>query len=475
MLFSSSVFLFAFLPIVLLFYYGFFRGNRPAQNGMLLLSSLFFYAWGEPWFVLVMMGSILLNYGLGLWANLRLRRKKPVRLPVICALFSNLGLLFVFKYLVFVLESLNLLGAQLMVPVIRLPIGISFFTFQALSYVLDVAWGHTAVQRRLWGVALYISFFPQLIAGPIVTYGTVALQLEGRRESWADFSTGLCRFVFGLGKKILIANQLALVADRAFDTFGGNLAAPMAWLGSVCYTLQIYYDFSGYSDMAIGLGKMFGFHFLENFRYPYAASSITEFWRRWHISLSTWFRDYVYIPLGGSQSGSREKTVRNLFVVWLFTGIWHGANWTFLCWGLFYFLLIYAEKFLFPPVHPPKWVGHLYTLLMVNFAWVIFRAASLPAAFSFLSAMFRITPDPEQTTVVLLYLRENWAVLAAALVFSFPAAKVMGRTLSELRPDGRSLAPLMNTGYTLLVAAIFLASVSLLVKGTYNPFIYFNF
>ncbi|MPM60350.1 Peptidoglycan O-acetyltransferase [bioreactor metagenome] len=274
---------------------------------------------------------------------------------------------------------------------------------------------------------------------------------------------------------MLIANQLALVADRAFDTFGGNLSAPMAWLGSVCYTLQIYYDFSGYSDMAIGLGKMFGFHFLENFRYPYAASSITEFWRRWHISLSTWFRDYVYIPLGGSQSGSRRKTVRNLFVVWLFTGIWHGANWTFLCWGVLYFLLLYAEKFLFPPVHPPKWLGHLYTLLMVNFAWVVFRAASLPAAFSFLSAMFSLTTDSAQTALVLLYLRENWAILAAALVFSFPIAKVMGKALSEVRPDGRSLAPLMNAGYTLLVAAIFLASVSLLVKGTYNPFIYFNF
>ena len=253
--------------------------------------------------------------------------------------------MFVFKYLVFVLTQLNRLGAQFLIPGIELPLGISFFTFQALSYVLDVDRDRGKVQRNPLKVALYISFFPQLIAGPIVKYETVAEEIDGRRENWADFSAGVCRFLVGLGKKVLLANQLAVVADFAYGLEAGELSTGMAWLGAVCYTMQIYFDFSGYSDMAIGMGRMFGFHFLENFNYPYLSRSITEFWRRWHISLSTWFRDYVYFPLGGSRVDRRWKHIRNLFVVWLLTGIWHGAAWTFVLWGLYYFVLLVLEKY----------------------------------------------------------------------------------------------------------------------------------
>lgn len=470
MLFSSSVFLFFFLPAVLILYYGFFRGNRSAQNFCLLLASLFFYAWGEPWFVLVMMISIAANFFFGRWADRCRSRGLSVKPAIRAAASYNLGLLFLFKYLVFTLKTMNQLGADFPVPAIALPIGISFFTFQAMSYVLDVAWGKAEVQRSLLKLGLYISLFPQLIAGPIVKYTTVAHDLAKREETWADFSAGVCRFIVGLGKKVLLANQLAVVADTAFNAGGASLAAPMAWLGAVCYTLQIYYDFSGYSDMAIGLGRMFGFHFLENFNYPYIAHSITDFWRRWHISLSTWFRDYVYFPLGGSRMASSAKVVRNLFVVWLLTGIWHGANWTFLCWGLFYFLLLLAEKYAGLGQSWPAWLRHGFTLLMVNFGWVLFRAESLPAAGAYLSAMFRFTGTAAQTAQTMGCFQDNWSVLALALLFSTPVARILGE-----RPEHPFASLIHGTVYVCLLAGIFLASISFLVKGTYNPFIYFNF
>lgn len=470
MLFSSSTFLFVFLPVVLLLYYVFFRGNRPAQNGCLLLASLFFYAWGEPRFVLVMMLSIGANHFFGRWASLCRRRGQPVKPAVCTAVLCNLGLLFLFKYLGFTVRSLNALGAGLPVPAIALPIGISFFTFQAISYVLDVARGDAGAQRSLVRSGLYISLFPQLIAGPIVRYATIAAQLDGRRETWKDFSEGLCRFVTGLGKKVLLANQLAAVADTSFGLTGPGLGAPMAWLGAVCYTLQIYYDFSGYSDMAIGLGCMFGFHFLENFNYPYAARSITDFWRRWHISLSTWFRDYLYIPLGGSRTATKRKALRNLFVVWLLTGIWHGANWTFVCWGLFYFVLLAAEKYAGVGRGWPAWAGRLYTLLMVNFGWVLFRAESLPAAGQYLSAMFRFAVPAGQAAQAAGLFQDNWSVLAVALFFSAPVARILAE-----RPQYELSARIHSAFYVVFLAGVFLSSVSFLVKGTYNPFIYFNF
>lgn len=468
MLFSSSVFLFVFLPLALLVYHLPLRRWRQGQNIFLLLASLAFYAWGEPWFVLVMVGSILVNYGFGLWAARARVSGRGLQAPVVLAAAANLGLLFVFKYLGFAAGVLNGLGAAVPVPKIELPIGISFFTFQALSYVLDVARGRGEAQRSALKVGLYISFFPQLIAGPIVKYETVAEQIDHRKETWGDFSSGCVRFLTGLGKKVLIANRLAAVAERSFALADGTLPIGLAWLGSICYTMQIYYDFSGYSDMAIGLGRMFGFHFLENFDYPYASRSISEFWRRWHISLSTWFRDYVYIPLGGSRAGGAYRHLRNLFAVWLLTGIWHGANWTFIAWGVLYFLLLVAEKYAHVGRGWPAPVQWLYTFLMVNFAWVLFRSDSLGGAARYLLAMLGLGKGGDGLTA-LLWLRENALVLLAAAVFAFPTA----RRLREWAQERNSLV--LDVGYAAAAALMFAIAASYIVKGTYNPFIYFNF
>ena len=473
-LFSSSVFLFAFLPVVLLVYYVVMRGMRRRQNLFLLISSLFFYAWGEPRFVLVMLLSIWMNYGFGRWVHRRKRQCRYLTLPIAVSAGCNLGLLFVFKYLVFTVESLNTLGLGLQVPVIELPIGISFFTFQALSYVLDVAMDRAEVQRSPLDLGLYISFFPQLIAGPIVKYADVAGQIAHRQETWADFSEGCVRFLTGLGKKVLIANQAAVVADRVFAMDPAGLSVPLAWLGSLCYTFQIYYDFSGYSDMAIGLGLMFGFRFRENFEHPYAARSISEFWRRWHISLSTWFRDYVYIPLGGNRV-ERGKHIRNLFLVWLLTGIWHGANWTFVLWGLLYFCLLYLEKFRrlgknWPA--PFQWAG---TFLAVNFLWMLFRADTLSYAGQFFLAMMGLNGSGGDGGLSGLHLRENAVILALAVFFSFPTAQALGKAFRRLRPFGLDLSPLWDLLYALGLTAVGVLSVCWLVKGTYNPFIYFHF
>ena len=391
MVFSSTVFLFLFLPAVLLAYYlPLFPGNeakrRGYRNWVLMLASLAFYAWGEPVFVFVMLLSIWLNWRLALVMAARADHCERKRW-LTAAIVLDAGLMFVFKYLSFALKNIGLLlridtvGAN-----IALPIGISFFTFQIMSYVFDVYYGNAPVQRRLRDLTLYISMFPQLIAGPIVRYETVAAAIETRCESLAEFGEGFLRFCVGLGKKVLLANYVALIADNMFARVDVGLSAASAWLGAVAYMLQIYFDFSGYSDMAIGLGHMFGFRFDENFHYPYAASNITDFWRRWHISLSTWFRDYVYIPLGGSRAG-KSAQIRNLFIVWLLTGVWHGANWTFLVWGLYYFVLLVVEK-LTGLAQKSSVLTRLYTLLFVVLGWVLFRAESLPVAGAYLAAMF---------------------------------------------------------------------------------------
>lgn len=467
MLFSSPVFLLAFLPLTLAVYYLPLRGRRNAQNLFLLLASLGFYAWGEPWFVLVMIGSILANYALGLWME-RTVPGSAARRAVTCATVGwNLALLFVFKYLTFTLANLRAaFGFPENVPQIALPIGISFFTFQAMSYVLDIGRGRAPAQRNPLWVGLYISFFPQLIAGPIVKYETVAAEITGRRETWADFSSGLCRFAVGFAKKVLLANTLAVVADSAFD--GGALSVGFAWLGSLAYTFQIYFDFSGYSDMAIGLGKLFGFHFLENFDYPYISRSVTEFWRRWHISLSAWFRDYVYIPLGGSRSESRARRFGNLFAVWLLTGIWHGANWTFVLWGLYYFALLAAEKSFGGDLWSRSRGYILPTFLLANFGWVLFRAESLPAAARYLAAMAGIGADGLWNAAATAALRDNRVIFACAALFSTPVARRLGE---RRETQGAAGAVLYTAG---LLAASLLA-FAYIAKGAYNPFIYFNF
>ena len=473
MLFSSLLFLFAFLPLVLLGYYGPLRGNRKGQNLFLLVASLFFYGWGEPVFVLVMLASILGNYALGLWVARRQRREKTVTFPVALAVVGNLSVLFVFKYLTFGQANLRSLGLGLPYWDLALPIGISFFTFQALSYVLDVARKDAEAQKNPLNVGLYIAFFPQLIAGPIVKYRTVAPQIQHRQESWEDFSQGCWRFLIGLGKKVLLSNQLAVIADAAFKN--GPDSVSMAWLGAICYTLQIYFDFGGYSDMAIGLGKMFGFQFLENFRYPYLASSCRDFWKRWHISLTTWFRDYLYIPLGGNRQG-KGKTLRNMFLVWLFTGVWHGANWTFIVWGLVWFCLLTAERLWDPLGSCPLWLRRAVTFLLVNFTWVLFRADTLADALAYLGAMAIVDTPILWTDQVGYYLRQNWLVLLMAVLACGPSATwLRGRLCRLSEREGRNLLPIWDTLCALALAAVFLLCAAFLAKGSYNPFIYFNF
>ncbi len=466
MLFSSTTFLVAFLTLTLLIYYIIPRPLRGVRNLFLLGASLVFYWWGEPKFVAVMGASILMNYLFGLWVHWAKVHGRSVRLPILCTVLANLSVLFVFKYLNFTLRNLNALGFDLPVTNIVLPIGISFFTFQAMSYVFDIALDRGRVQKNPLNVGLYVSLFPQLVAGPIVKYETVADEILHRRESWADFSEGVRRFILGVGKKVLLSNQLALVADAAFGAQAPSAA--FAWLGSICYTLQIYYDFSGYSDMAIGLGRMFGFHFLENFNYPYIARSFTEFWQRWHISLGSWFRDYVYFPLGGSRVSSKAKHIRNLFVVWLLTGIWHGANWTFVCWGLLAFVVLVGEKHLGLGKHFPPWGQHLYTLLIVNLSFVIFRSDDLAHTGRYLLAMFGA--NGLGCEFAAFYLVEAGIFLLCALIFSTPVAKIVEKAME--RSPVPILTDLLYAGFTM---GIFLVCMAYLVKGTYNPFIYFNF
>ena len=464
MIFSSAEFLFLFLPCVLLVYYNpFFRGRR-FRNIFLLLVSLFFYAWGEPVNVVLLLASIAANWFFGRMVEGAGPRR---RFWLWAAVVLNLAGLFIFKYLGFVCRNLGALGLPMPEIDLALPIGISFYTFQAMSYVIDVYRRRSPAQRSVLDVGLYVSFFPQLIAGPIVRYETIAQEIHGRRETWEDFRGGVPRFIAGLGKKVILSNNMAILADAAFDTLP-SLSAPMAWLGAVAYGLQIYFDFSGYSDMAIGMGRMFGFHFLENFDRPYLATSITDFWRRWHISLSTWFRDYVYFPLGGSRVNSKAKHIRNLFVVWLLTGVWHGANWTFLAWGLFYFVLLVLEKYGGLGRGWPVWAKWLFTFLMVNFAWVLFRADSLAAAGQYLQAMFGLGAGGWDDLTA-LYLRENWTVLAASVLFAGPLAPRLRNWAAKKD------SPLLDAGYAVLAAAVFLVSAAFLIKGTYNPFIYFNF
>ena len=418
-------------------------------------------------FVFVMLLSIILNYSFGLFIGIRDKNSLSKKIALILSIVFNLSILFVFKYLAFPITNIKqLIGIGLPVPEIALPIGISFFTFQAMSYVIDVYRGEQ-YQKNILNVGLYISFFPQLIAGPIVRYETVADQINNRKETLDDFSSGVYRFIIGLGKKVLLANTMAVVADTFFDGNVGELSVASAWIGAIAYTLQIFFDFSGYSDMAIGLGRMFGFHFLENFNYPYISTSITEFWRRWHISLGTWFRDYLYFPLGGSRVKSKGRLVFNLFVVWLLTGIWHGANWTFIIWGLIYFVLLVIEKL--TGLHKSgrlKPLRFIYTILFIVLGWVIFRAPDIGNAFTYIGAMFGASGTVVDNSA-LFFLKENVVCFIIAIIASTPVLKWMYHKYLNNR-IGRIVT-------TIVLVGVFLLSVVYIVKGTYNPFIYFNF
>lgn len=456
MLFSTIPFLYFFLPSVLFINNVLLRKNINYQNVFLLLSSLFFYAWGEPTFVFVMLLSIVLNWGFGIWVDKKRENKTWI---LFLMLLFNLSLIFVFKYLMFAMNVINeVFDTHMRVPIINLPIGISFFTFQSISYVIDIYRHHGEVQRNPLNVGLYISFFPQLIAGPIVRYETIAAEINNRKVTWNDFTDGVERFIIGLGKKVLLANNFAVIADHIFSLLPEYLDLPLAWLGAISYTLQIFFDFSGYSDMAIGLGRMFGFHFLENFNYPYISRSVSEFWRRWHISLGSWFRDYVYIPLGGNRV-AKPLVYRNLFVVWLLTGIWHGANWTFIVWGLMYFVLLAFEKFTELEKRNFHILGHVYTLFFVVVGWVIFRSETLTDAWNYLHVMF--TPSiPDSSPLFLFYISEYKWWLLCGLFFSIP---IVNRS---------KLHPVINSIWCIV---IFFLCLVYITKGGYNPFIYFNF
>ena len=472
MLFSSLIFIFFFLPLVLSVYS---VSPKFTKNYVLLIFSLIFYAWGEPKFVLAMILSIILNYFFALLISNSKGRNNLRKSFLILSVIFNLGLMFIFKYLNFTISNINtLFGEEIFVQThILLPIGISFFTFQAMSYVIDVYRGNVSVQKNPFYVAMYISLFPQLIAGPIVRYSTIEKQITSRSVTIEDFSEGVRRFIVGLSKKVLLANTLAVVADKAFSVDPASISTLFAWTGAIAYTFQIFFDFSGYSDMAIGLGLMFGFHFLENFNLPYTARSITDFWRRWHISLSSWFRDYVYFPMGGSRVDSKQRLIINLFVVWFLTGVWHGASWNFIVWGLFYFVLLAIEKLTGIPDRFNSVIAvqayRLVTLVSIVIAWVIFRAPDIHYAVQYIKSMLLLSSNQLTDDLSIFYLSENWFFFFAALLFSTKlpqefygncAAKVSAATLSII----------FIVSYTLM----FLISTSYLVLGTHNPFIYFN-
>jgi alginate O-acetyltransferase complex protein AlgI len=471
--------------------------------------SLGFYAWGEPFFVFLMMISIIANWLFGLLIHALRNKCAQARIALFLAIAANIGFLFIFKYLNFTIVNLNrFFDVGVPQTSIVLPIGISFFTFQAMSYVIDVYRGGrggkngVAVQKNPLYVALYIAMFPQLVAGPIVRYSSIAPQLARRKFDVEEFSQGICRFIRGLAKKVLIANNVALVADIAFASLAldsgteamttgfyasSGTVAPsqlLLWLGIICYTLQIYFDFSGYSDMAIGLGKMFGFRFPENFNYPYVSRSVTDFWRRWHMSLSTWFRDYVYFPLGGSRVDSKVRLVFNLFVVWTLTGIWHGANWTFVFWGLFYFFLLSIEKlFGIPQKLKETGIGalpilyRLFTLAAVMFAWVFFRADSMGMAMHYLGWLAGLQPSfgANAQAEALYLLRQNIVIMTIGIMLSAPVVPFLKAKIEKAVERNGSLMLVYLTTRYVSYAGLLLVSISAIVGSSYNPFIYFNF
>lgn len=467
MVFSSMVFLCVFLPAVFLLYQ--LVPGMKAKNGLLIAASLLFYAYGEPVYILLMIGSTFMNYLFGLWMDIR--RDTSRKNILILSVLANLSLLVFFKYMDMLIESWNMLTGMNISPMhISLPIGISFFTFQAMSYVIDIYRGEVCVQRSYWKVLLYISFFPQLIAGPIVKYHDIEEQIEARNADLGQIVSGMRRFIIGLGKKVLISNTAAVTADAVFATAVSELNIFSAWIGAIAYMLQIYYDFSGYSDMAIGLGKMFGFHFQENFQYPYSAVSIKEFWRRWHISLSTWFKEYIYIPLGGNRRG-RARTCVNKLIVFFTTGLWHGANWTFVLWGLFHGGFLLFEEYV-PVTKFPRILGHIYTLLIVCIGFVIFRADSVSQAIQIIIQMFtgiegsssRMILVWNQLTPLFIF------TLIIAMIGMFPAADRI-QEKAALRGMGDAINIFSYIGSV----ALLLCSMVSLAGGTYNPFIYFRF
>lgn len=472
MVFSNLFFIYLFLPLNLILYYA--VPNKTWKNVVLLLFSLFFYSWGEPVWVFLLMLTAFLDYT---WAkcieyfNLtgQQRRKK---IALIASLVFDLGMLGVFKYSGFVVENINLLtGLSLPVPQIALPIGISFYTFQTISYVLDVYRGQVAAQKRYYKYLMYLSSYHQLVAGPIVRYSDVAAEIENRTVSAQDFSEGITRFCLGLTKKVVVANVAGSLAGNYLDADLASLSVAGAWFGVLLYTLQIYYDFSAYSDMAIGLGRMFGFHYHQNFNYPYIANSVTEFWRRWHISLSSFFRDYVYIPLGGKY----RHQIFNICVVWFLTGLWHGASWNFILWGVFYGALLIVEKLGLLKVLEkiPSVFSHLYLLFLTLIGWTIFYTTDLGKLGGYFGVMFGLSGNALSDPQLSITFMNNLFWLIAAVLFCMPITQLVKRWAQAQRSEGvRAGISIVNA---IMNVMLLFVCTAMLVGDSYNPFLYFRF
>lgn len=466
MVFSSTIFLCVYLPLVLL---GYYICPKKGRNLFLLIVSLVFYAWGEPKYVFLMIFSILVNYIFGRLMDKHRENKKRLKLMLVLSVVIDIGLLSVFKYTDFIITNVNaIFGANFDLLNIALPIGISFYTFQAMSYTIDVYRDDVRVQKNLIDFGMYITMFPQLIAGPIVRYADVQDQLADRSVTTADFSEGIMRFVVGLGKKVLLANQMGAVWSDIY-ALGGDVSALMAWTGAIAYTFQIYFDFSGYSDMAIGLGRMFGFKFPENFRYPYQSVSITDFWRRWHITLSTWFKEYLYIPLGGNRRGLARQAL-NLLIVWSLTGFWHGAGWNFVLWGLYYFVILFIEKlFLLKALDKlPKFFRHVYALLLIIIGWVIFASDDVGVLLPYLGSMFGANGAIGGMDVYTLLTK------AVLLIICCIASTELPKKLF-LSAAGAMNEKAAFTLKSVLTIALLALSMILLIGDSYNPFLYFRF
>ena len=477
MVFSSMTFLWIFLPLVLLINYlfSFIKNEKKkilCKNINLLIASLIFYAGGGLWYLFVMLGSILGNYLFALWINHEKQKEKNVKkLALIFAIIFNLGLLFYFKYTNFFVDIVeNIVNMNFGLKEVILPIGISFFTFQAMSYVIDVYLDKVRCQKNLMLLALYISLFPQLIAGPIVKYADIEQQLLNRSEDIEKFSQGIKRFVYGLAKKVIISNVVGQVAETVFSSQISDIGSSVAWIGILCYAIQIYFDFSGYSDMAIGLGKMFGFEFVENFNYPYTATSVQNFWRRWHISLSSWFKEYVYIPLGGNRKGN-FRTYLNLFIVFLLTGIWHGANFTFLLWGVFYGVFLVIERLFlgkYLKKNKFKFLNWLYTMFVVLILWVFFRAPNVSYAFGYIAKMFSFSGGniPFAQTINLW----QWFILVVGMLLCGPLQRLFQNQYLKVKDK----TWFFWVDFVIQIL-LFVLCIVLLINSTFNPFIYFQF
>ncbi len=464
MVFSSAIFIFGFLPLLFLVLLITRPFGKSIANYVLLIFSLVFYAFGGVRYVLVLIAVVLIDY---VGALLIGRAQKGRRSLLAVVVTANVAVLCVFKYLGFLTGNIEqLTGIDIPIPEIVLPIGISFYIFQSLSYVIDVYRKKVDVQKNFFILLLYVCMFPQLVAGPIVRYETIELEFKSRKVTLDDFSYGIERFILGFAKKIIIANQMGELADLVFSS--DPMSTPVAWLGAFAYMFQIYFDFSAYSDMAIGLGRMLGFHFLENFNFPYISKSITEFWRRWHISLSTWFRDYIYIPLGGNRKGVARQII-NMAIVWALTGLWHGAAWNFVIWGLYYFVFLVLEKYVLKNVLKkwPAFFQHFYVLFIVLIGWIIFRSDDMAMFTNMMSSMFSFDFSAFGLAEASIYLQTYWLYFILAIVFSMPVYYLFRRKTEHSR-----VGVVIRV---VILLALFVISIIFLAESSYNPFIYFRF